>query len=99
MHKIATLELLSHRQVNLLANMRASQVQTSLKQLCETEVMEDMKQWFDDLTMNAFVRMVGGKRLVLQGHKRNMERIEKDLDHLIEEWLEDHKKKEEIGGG
>lgn len=72
MRKIATLELLSHRRIDMLAHIRASELQASLKELydlwadtrgAETgSVVVDLKQWFGDMTQNAFVRMVGGKK-------------------------------------
>ncbi|KAH6791444.1 cytochrome P450 [Perilla frutescens var. frutescens] len=65
MRKIATLELLSHRRIDMMSHIRASELQNSLKQLyhmwANGETV-DMKRWFDDLTMNTFVRMIGGKR-------------------------------------
>ncbi|KAL7141290.1 hypothetical protein ABFS83_08G043600 [Erythranthe nasuta] len=70
MRKIVTLELLSHRRIGMLSHIRASEVKTSLKEIYELCVDAkqglkiDMKQWFGDLTLNAAVRMVGGKRFV-----------------------------------
>ncbi|KAH6810248.1 hypothetical protein C2S51_024010 [Perilla frutescens var. frutescens] len=72
MRKIATLELLSHRRIEMMSHVRASELQASLKQLYDlcavngnySPKIVDMKVWFDDLTMNTFVRMVGGKRFV-----------------------------------
>ncbi|KAH6810240.1 cytochrome P450 [Perilla frutescens var. frutescens] len=70
MRKIATLELLSHRRIDLMSHIRASELQASLKQLYDLWAVNgndsiktvDMKQWFGDLTLNTSVRMVGGKR-------------------------------------
>ncbi|KAH6765418.1 cytochrome P450 [Perilla frutescens var. hirtella] len=71
MRKIATLELLSHRRIDMMSHVRASELQSSLKQLYDLWavngrnkglVMVDMKQWFGDLTLNTSVRMIGGKR-------------------------------------
>lgn len=71
MRKIATLQLLAHRRIDQLANVRASEIRTSLKELHDSTTAAggkaltvDMKPWFGDLTLNAFVRMVVGKRLV-----------------------------------
>ncbi|KAG8384485.1 hypothetical protein BUALT_Bualt04G0122600 [Buddleja alternifolia] len=73
MRKIATLELLSHRRVGMLHHIRASEMQTSLKELYDLWVsrknqknglLVDMKKWFEDQSLNATVRMVGGKRFV-----------------------------------
>ncbi|KAH6810243.1 hypothetical protein C2S51_024005 [Perilla frutescens var. frutescens] len=69
MRKIATFELLSHRRIDMMSHIRASELQTSLKKLYDLWAVDgnrvrtvDMKVWFDDLTMNTFVRMIGGKR-------------------------------------
>ncbi|GFP80960.1 cytochrome p450 82c4 [Phtheirospermum japonicum] len=74
MRKIVTLELLSHRRIDMLSHIRALEVKTSLRELYDlwvakqglkkTGVLVDMKQWFGDLTLNAAVQMVGGKRFV-----------------------------------
>ncbi|KAL8476059.1 hypothetical protein ACS0TY_028651 [Phlomoides rotata] len=131
MRKIATLELLSHRRVDMLYHLRASEVRTSLKELYDSSKqggLEDMKQWFGDLTLSASVRMVGGKRFVgseegrmhqkmirdffyyfgvfvledaipslgwldLQGHRKRMKRVAKELDVLIGKWMEEHKER------
>lgn len=76
MRKIATLELLSHRRIDLLSHVRASELHASLNQLYRswankngTTFLVDMKQWFGDLTMNTFVRMVGGERSRSDGHR------------------------------
>ncbi|KAG8384484.1 hypothetical protein BUALT_Bualt04G0122500 [Buddleja alternifolia] len=73
MPKIVTLELLSHRRIDMLHHIRASEVQTSLEELYnlwvdrkshQNGLLVDMKKWFGDLTLNAAVRMVGGKSFV-----------------------------------
>lgn len=69
MRKIVTLQLLSHRRIDMLYHIRASEVRTSLKELYDSSkqglnFLVDMKQWFRDLTLNTSVRMVGGKRFV-----------------------------------
>ncbi|KAL3616459.1 hypothetical protein CASFOL_039849 [Castilleja foliolosa] len=74
MRKIVTLELLSQRRIDMLSHIRVLEVKTSLRELYDlwvakrgvekTGVLVDMKQWFGDLTLNAAVRMVGGKRFV-----------------------------------
>ncbi|KAI3452086.1 hypothetical protein Pfo_008751 [Paulownia fortunei] len=138
MRKIVTLELLSHRRIDMLNHIRTSELHTSLKELYDlwvdkqslkTGLLVDIKQWFGDLTLNASVRMVGGKRLVsrsrqkvmrdflyffgvfvlsdaipllggfdLQGHEKTMKRIAKELDNLLEEWLEEHKERRRASG-
>ena len=69
--KIISLELLSNRRLELLKDVRASEVVTSIKELYELWeekknesglVSVEMKQWFGDLTLNVILRMVAGKR-------------------------------------
>ncbi|KAK4599593.1 hypothetical protein RGQ29_009581 [Quercus rubra] len=70
--KIVALELLSNRRLELLKDVRASEMETSLKELYKVwtekkdigsgSVSLEMKQWFGDLTLNVVLRMVVGKR-------------------------------------
>lgn len=67
--KIATLELLSNRQLDLLADVRASELQSCIKHLYSLYVTSadgsadaDMSWWFSCVTMNTMVRMISGKR-------------------------------------
>ncbi|XP_019071776.1 cytochrome P450 CYP82D47 [Vitis vinifera] len=69
--KIATLELLSNRRLELLKNVRISEVETCMKELYKLwaekkseagVVLVDMKQWFGHLSLNVILKMVVGKR-------------------------------------
>ncbi|GKV04725.1 hypothetical protein SLEP1_g16839 [Rubroshorea leprosula] len=69
--KITALELLSNRRLELLRHVRASEVEGSIKELYKlwikrrseaTHVLVEMKQWFGDLNLNVFLRMVAGIR-------------------------------------
>lgn len=71
MRKIISLELLSNRRLELLKDVRASEVETSIKELYKLWaekknesglVSVEMKQWFGDLALNVILRMVAGKR-------------------------------------
>ncbi|WRX22358.1 Cytochrome P450 - like 10 [Theobroma cacao] len=71
MRKIATIELLSTHRIDMLKHIRASEVNTAVRELykswlskgsAKSGVLVDMKQWFGDLTRNVALRMVGGKR-------------------------------------
>ena len=71
MRKITTIELLSSHRIDLLRHIRASEVETAIRDLhkmwvskgsAESGVTVDMKQWFGELTLNIVLRMVGGKR-------------------------------------
>ncbi|GMY28566.1 cytochrome P450 CYP82D47-like [Fagus crenata] len=70
---IASLELLSIRRLELLKGVKASEIETSLKDLykiwtekkigfSEGHALVDLKQWFGDLSLNVILRMVAGKR-------------------------------------
>jgi len=65
MRKITTSELLSNRRLELLKDVRASEMKNSLKELYKLRtggVSVEMKQWFGDLALNVVLRMVTGKR-------------------------------------
>ena len=76
MRKITTLELLSKRRLELLKQIRVSEVSTFLKDMYKTwssranekkgsdsdQVLVELKQWFGDLTLNVILRIVAGKR-------------------------------------
>nr|GMC57083.1 cytochrome P450 CYP82D47-like [Ipomoea batatas] len=82
MRKIASLHLLSNRQVDMLNPIRTSEVETSIRELYElwvsrgnpkNGVMVDLQPWFVNLIRNMSVRMVGGKRLTEDGVDCNKE--------------------------
>ncbi|XP_068655246.1 cytochrome P450 CYP82D47-like [Aristolochia californica] len=67
--KIATLELLSNRQLELLKHVRSTEVDLSIKGLYKQwienkkdPIKVEMKEWFGDLTFNNVVMTVVGKR-------------------------------------
>ncbi|XP_044469627.1 cytochrome P450 CYP82D47-like [Mangifera indica] len=71
MRKVTTVELLSNHRLDKLKHIKASEVQTSIKELykaymsrssTENGVLVEMKQWFKDLTCNVTLRMVVGRR-------------------------------------
>lgn len=70
MRKLATVELLSNHRIELLKNIRISELDAAVRELyrlwsikgCPKEgVLVDMKQWFGDLTHKITLKMVGGK--------------------------------------
>ncbi|ONI15859.1 hypothetical protein PRUPE_3G066200 [Prunus persica] len=74
--KLTSLELLSNRRLELLRNVRASEVEMSLKELYTLrsnrkegsgELLVDMKQWFGGLTLNVIFRMIAGNRCFMNG--------------------------------
>ncbi|XP_038716474.1 cytochrome P450 CYP82D47-like [Tripterygium wilfordii] len=72
MRKMATLELLSTHRLEMLKNVRQSEVKTSIKELYQlwadnrstgpNQVLVDMKRWFGDVTLNVIFRIIVGKR-------------------------------------
>ncbi|KAL5704970.1 hypothetical protein ACHQM5_023325 [Ranunculus cassubicifolius] len=70
--KVATLELLSNHRLELLKVVRISEITMSITELYQIyrekcnesyePVSVELKQWFNDLTLNVIVRMIAGKR-------------------------------------
>ncbi|RVW50418.1 Cytochrome P450 CYP82D47 [Vitis vinifera] len=62
-------------------------------------VLVEMKDWFGDLSLNMVLRMLSGgrdsssKEERMRCHKLAMKKTAKDLDHLLESWLQQHKLK------
>ncbi|KAL2348438.1 hypothetical protein Fmac_002438 [Flemingia macrophylla] len=70
MRKLATIELLSNKRLELLKKTRISELESAMRELHklwsrggrpEGGILVDMKQWFGDLTHNIVLRMVRGK--------------------------------------
>ncbi|KAF9603478.1 hypothetical protein IFM89_036751 [Coptis chinensis] len=71
MRKIATLELLSNRRLEMLKHVHTLELDMGLKDLyglwaqknnSSGPVLVELKQWFETLTLNGVVRMVASKR-------------------------------------
>ncbi|OMO74937.1 Cytochrome P450 [Corchorus olitorius] len=69
MRKIATVELLSNRRLEMLKHVRNSEVDMGMRELYNScnkngsnPVLVELKQWLEDMTLNVIVRMVAGKR-------------------------------------
>ncbi|KAB9584444.1 hypothetical protein FH972_027046 [Carpinus fangiana] len=66
----ASLELLSNRRLELLSYVRVSEVETTLQELYKLwtkknesgQILVELKQWFEDMSLNVILRMVAGKR-------------------------------------
>ncbi|KAK7352373.1 hypothetical protein VNO80_17793 [Phaseolus coccineus] len=139
MRKIATLELLSNRRLEMLKHVRVSELNMGIKELYNSwvqnrsqPVVVELNRWLEDLTLNMVVRMVAGKRYFgasatcdddearrcqkainqffhligifvvsdalpflrwfdLQGHERAMKKTAKELDSILEGWLQEHR--------
>jgi hypothetical protein len=70
LRKIATLELLYNRQLELLSYIRVSEVETTLQELYKLwtkkknesgQILVELKQWFGDMNLNLILRLVAGK--------------------------------------
>ncbi|KAH7567345.1 hypothetical protein JRO89_XS07G0055300 [Xanthoceras sorbifolium] len=73
MRKITALELLSNRRLELLKDIRVSEVENTVKEtykLWTTQkrngssggILVDMQQWFGDMNLNVILKMVAGKK-------------------------------------
>ncbi|KAK4781649.1 hypothetical protein SAY86_015751 [Trapa natans] len=82
MRKVAALELLSNHRIELLRELRQSEVLTAVRGLLdecrqrkntsaggETPVRVDMQRWFWDITLNVMVRMIIGRRFSDDGDR------------------------------
>lgn len=98
MRKIISLELLSNRRLELLKDVRASEMETSVKELYKLwtdkkdgsgHALMEMKQWFSDLTLNVVLRMVAGKRYfgataaADEHHARRCQKAFREFFHLM----------------
>ncbi|KAE9586777.1 putative cytochrome P450 [Lupinus albus] len=66
MRKIATLELLSNRRLEMLKDVRVSEINMGIRDLYNksqsSSSIVELNRWLEDLTLNMVVRMVAGKR-------------------------------------
>ncbi|XP_021675791.2 xanthotoxin 5-hydroxylase CYP82C4 isoform X1 [Hevea brasiliensis] len=69
MRKIVMLELLSKRRLEMVKHVQASEVDLGIRKLYSLwaqnnclPVLVELKQWFEDMTLNVIVRAVAGKR-------------------------------------
>ncbi|KAJ7958090.1 Cytochrome P450 [Quillaja saponaria] len=140
MRKLATVELLSSRRLDILKHVRVSELGMGIRDLYNLwvqskahSVLVELNRWLEELTLNVVVRMVAGKRyfgtsasceddearrcqkaisqffhligifvvsdalpflwwLDLQGRERAMKKTAKELDAILEGWLEEHRK-------
>ncbi|XP_022133139.1 cytochrome P450 CYP82D47-like [Momordica charantia] len=148
MRKTTNVHLLSNRRLELLRNVRESEVSQAIKELYQIwkkrrdgqgRGLVEMKQWIGELTMNLILGVVASKRyfgpaamveedearacqkatkeflrlmglftlgdaaphlgwLDVGGHVKAMKRTSKELDHILTQWLEEHKKDRASGG-
>lgn len=141
MRKIATLELLSNRRLEMLKHVRLSELNMGIRDLynscvqnsSQSRVLVELNRWLEELTLNMVVRMVAGKRYFgvsancdddearrcqkainqffhligifvvsdalpflrwfdVQGHEKAMKKTAKELDAILEGWLQEHRK-------
>lgn len=146
MRKIVTVGFLSNHRIDLLSNVRVSEVVTSVKELYNCwksgkdqnrYLLVELKKWFHELAFNTALRMVAGKRYFGEsdvdeiqaqrclnalreymrlisvftvadavpflrwfdfgGHEKAMKENFKELDCVVMEWLEEHKRKRALG--
>ncbi|XP_027353751.1 cytochrome P450 CYP82D47-like [Abrus precatorius] len=94
MRKITVSELLSTRRFELLRDVRDSEVQSLLKELYRTwvekrgdsdDLLVEMKQWLGDINLNAFLRMIAGKRFSAENEQqaRRVRRVLREFFRLM----------------
>ncbi|KAG7622551.1 Cytochrome P450 superfamily [Arabidopsis suecica] len=149
MRKIATLELLSNRRLQMLKHVRVSEISMVMQDLYSLwvkkggsePVMVDLKSWLEDMSLNMMVRMVAGKRYFgggslspedaeearqcrkgvanffhlvgiftvsdafpklgwfdFQGHEKEMKQTGRELDVILERWIENHRQQRKVSG-
>ncbi|KAJ4955431.1 hypothetical protein NE237_012214 [Protea cynaroides] len=92
--KVATLELLSKIRLDKLKHVRASVVNTSIKELYSLwtkdggarPVKVEMRQWFEHLILNVITEMVAGKRYfgnMSSGYEDEAQRVRKAVAELM----------------
>lgn len=98
--KITTVNLLSNQRLEMLKHIRISEVSSFMKELyndwkankdeSDGLVLEDLKQCFQDLSLNIILRVVVGKRYCFKSNKcdddKETKRIQKairDFFHLV----------------
>ncbi|KAA8528592.1 hypothetical protein F0562_035947 [Nyssa sinensis] len=143
MRKIVMSEFLSNRRLEMLEDVRVSEVKESIKEIYQiwvknrsddsNKVKVEMKQWLGDLTLNTVVRMLVGKRCLsdeedgvrfqkannkffeqlgmflvsdafpflrwfdLGGHEKAMKKTAREMDFIVQGWLDEHKRKRDSG--
>nr|QPN72038.1 cytochrome P540 [Stevia rebaudiana] len=140
MSKMAKVELLSQKRVEMIKDIRVSEVRTFMKNMHDdclknktNTVKVEMREFFANLVLNIITRSVASKRftpgdeeankvhdvvtkffeylgtfvvsdflpflkfLDLGGHVKGMTLAAKDMDDIIEVWLDDHKKRRASG--
>ncbi|RZC92378.1 hypothetical protein C5167_003985, partial [Papaver somniferum] len=127
MRKISTLQLLSHRRLELLKHVTNSEIESCIKKLYQgwmksqnqnqikhkpetsASVKVDMTRvWRSNLeysvkTISEYFRLAGVTvasdalpflgRLDVDGQKKHMKRIAKEMDLIAEKWLEEHRER------
>ncbi|XP_021766094.1 cytochrome P450 CYP82D47-like [Chenopodium quinoa] len=62
--KFTTIELMSNHRVEMLKNVRVSEIRSAMKSISTARSeTTDMKQWFTDVSMNTIVRIISGKSM------------------------------------
>lgn len=140
--KIAMSQLLSNLRLELLKDVRDTEINTSIKELYEGCVRQnkangvvllELREWFGDLTLNIILRMVAGERFVSADSEsrrsqkasrdfmsllgmfmledavpyigwlgfngsKELRNTAKDLDLILQRWLDEHKQKRLLSG-
>ncbi|XVE55973.1 hypothetical protein DITRI_Ditri03aG0200300 [Diplodiscus trichospermus] len=93
MRKLTTLELLSNYRLERLAQVRQSEVHTSVQELYQLwkdkkdssdKLLVEMKDWFKKVTLNVILRMIAGKRIPSSGKDAESEKWIQALKQFFE---------------
>ncbi|KAJ4830071.1 hypothetical protein Tsubulata_809278 [Turnera subulata] len=97
MRKLTASELLSNHRLELLKHIRASEVETAVKDLYklwdknkneDNRILVEMKQWFADINLNVIFRMIAGNRYLVEGamadkkQVRRCQKVMREFFHL-----------------
>ncbi|CBI19610.3 unnamed protein product, partial [Vitis vinifera] len=111
--KIVNTELLSNRRLELLKDVRASEVETSIKELYKlwaekkNELGHEEEARRCQKAIREFFRLLGLfvvkdgipslGWLDLGGHEKAMKKTAKEIDSIAQEWLEEHRRRKDWG--
>ncbi|GKE72496.1 cytochrome P450 CYP82D47-like protein, partial [Tanacetum coccineum] len=91
MHKMVMIEVLSQRRVEMLTYIRLPEVRGSMKNIYEACFLELLETF----VVSDFLPYL--KCLDLGGYQKERKKTAKEIDSILEGWLEEHRKQRESG--
>ncbi|KAJ1419095.1 Cytochrome P450 [Sesbania bispinosa] len=89
MRKLATIELLSNHRLELLKNIRISELEAAIRELTSYGQVKGS----NTMGLVMIMQKVKQEDLDISGYEKAMKRTASELDTLAEGWLEEHKRK------